>query len=100
MNEDPEKPGKGEVTFDELTVGQTYYIYEVDGEGVPVGDGYAYTVEGSGTSKTIERGVLNYTVNLTNRVTDCLTVSWNLMHIMYMSSLSLRKRKNLPSRRS
>ena len=58
--------GKGEATFSNLTVGGTYYIYEVDAEGKPVGAGYEYTVTGSGTAKTIERGILNYTVDIIN----------------------------------
>ena len=41
------------VEFDGLTVGNTYYIYEVDADGIPVTSAYEYTVTGSGTSKTI-----------------------------------------------
>ena len=54
------------VVFDGLTVGETYYIYEVDADGKPVGTSYEYTVTGSGTSKTISRTELNQTVDITN----------------------------------
>ena len=62
--------GIGEASFTDLIVGQTYYIYEVDGDGKPVGNDFDYEVSGSGTSKTIEREVLNYQVDITNNLTE------------------------------
>ena len=57
---------EGTATFDNLTVGNTYYVYETDADGKPVGNGFGYAVTGQGQEVTIGRDSLNQTAELTN----------------------------------
>ena len=57
---------EGTATFTGLTVGKTYYVYETDKDGTPVGNGFGYKVKGQGQEVTIERNSLNQTAELTN----------------------------------
>ena len=65
--------GTGEVVFSDLALG-TYYVYELDAEGDPVGDGYEYEVTGSGDSVLLERGDLNKEVTITNNKLETFAV--------------------------
>ena len=70
------------VEFDGLTVGSTYYIYEVDADGVPVTSAYEYTVTGSGTAKTITYADLNPAtieiINIKKTLSISVTKQWTV----------------------
>lgn len=57
---------QGDVTFTGLSVGSTYYVYETDAEGTPVGIGFAYVAEGQGQGVTIERNSLHKSAVIVN----------------------------------
>src|SRR5699024_2707776 len=73
---------EGTATFDNLTVGKTYYVYETDKDGTPVGNGFGYAVTGQGQEVTIERSNLNKsTVIINDYILEKVEVSgsktWN-----------------------
>ena len=57
---------EGTATFDNLTVGNTYYVYETDKDGTPVGKGFGYEVKDQGQEVTIERSNLNKSTVIIN----------------------------------